>query len=82
MVTKMDPSVGSPYITPSVTHSQFISNRLLLLLLLTIVFPIYGLYSNQTTLVTYSLIIGAILWMWKWRWWWEPIRNFVSRRSQ
>jgi len=82
MVTKMDSSVGSPYITPSVTRSQFISNRLLLLLLLTIVFPIYGLYSNQITLVTYSLIIGAILWMWKWRWWWEPIRNFVGRRSQ
>ena len=82
LITKTDSSDRDPYSDPVVIYSQFISYRLLSLILLTVVFPLYGLYSNQFTLVTYSLVFGAILWVWKWRWWWEPLQNFVNRQNQ
>lgn len=63
-------------------RSQFVSNRILLFVLLLLVFPSYGLYANHPEIAMHSLIIGGLLWVWKWRWWWTPIREFVERRDQ
>ena len=61
-----------------VSPSQFVSNRILLLALLLLVFPSYGVYAGQSAIVVYSLIVGGLLFVWKWRWWWKPIRAFVE----
>lgn len=64
-------------------RSQFVSNRLLLLVLLLFVIPGYGVVTGQRSdPMLYSLVLGAVLWVWKWRWWWEPIRDFADRRTR
>ncbi|MWG33597.1 hypothetical protein [Halomarina oriensis] len=61
-------------------RSQFLPTRILLLSLLLVVLPTYGLYEGTESGVSFattSLILGAVLFVWKWRWWWTPIREYV-----
>jgi hypothetical protein len=57
---------------------QFVSTRLLVLVLVAFVTPVYAFVTAQFGLVFLSAVLGALLFAWKWRWWWVPLREHVE----
>jgi hypothetical protein len=68
---------GKP-IPQRVSRDQFLPTRLLLLLIVAFVTPVYAFVTEQFGLVVVSIGVGALLFAWKWRWWWEPLRAYID----
>lgn len=58
--------------------SQFLPNRVLLLVFLLVVLPIYSFITGDFAWFFHGLFFGGILFVVKWRWWWVPLCEYMS----
>ncbi|MFC4553218.1 MULTISPECIES: hypothetical protein [Halorussus] len=60
------------------SSEEVIPTKLLVLLFVGLILPIYGLVTDQVAPIFYGSVFGGLLFFVKWRWWWEPLESYVT----